>query len=385
MQGRTALPAFLLALTAASAPAQGPHASHRVPSVPREILERPIALGAGIGAAHDAVSTRSARAQAFYNQGLAYLHSYAWIDAARSFNEALRLDATLAMAHVGLNQANDELNEPAAARAALDRARALAVDASAHDRRHIEIRTAQIAAGTDRGAFRAALDEALVALPADVELWLLRGMAESPDPADRGQGSTASSIRFYERALSIHPDHFAAHHYLTHAYENAGRIEDALEHAERYAQLAPAIPHAHHMRGHDLRRTGRIHEAIAAFRTAYDLETDPARAAGVPPEHDWHHQHNLDLLAASYSYIGQVRAAEPFLRRSFDLPSPLVIQAFNKHEWPAFLLSRGRAGDALAATGALTSSSAGVVRGVGHVMAGQALLALGRIAEAAEA
>src|SRR2546427_7614309 len=39
--------------------------------------------------------------------------------------------------------------------------------------------------------------------PSDTELWLQRGVAESPDPADRGQGASAGSIPFYERVLAL--------------------------------------------------------------------------------------------------------------------------------------------------------------------------------------
>ena len=52
--------------------------------------QRPVPIRTGIGIAHDAVSTKSKEAQAFYDQGLAYLHSYVWLEAARSFNQALR-------------------------------------------------------------------------------------------------------------------------------------------------------------------------------------------------------------------------------------------------------------------------------------------------------
>jgi tetratricopeptide (TPR) repeat protein len=287
------------------------------------------------------------------------------------------------MAHVGLSHAYEELNKPGAARAALDRARTLSSGASEHDRRHIEIRALQLAGNA--AAYRAALDEAVAAFPSDTELLLLRGMAESADIADRGQGSTRDSIRFYERVLEIHPDYFPAHHYLIHAYENSGGIEGALEHARHYVRLAPAVPHAHHMYGHDLRRIGRINEAIAAFRKAFELETESARAAEVPPQHDWHHQHNLDLLATSHQYVGQMRTAEELLRRSFGIASPLVVQEFNKHEWPAFLLARGRADEALAAARALTGSPAAVVRAIGHIMAGRAQLAARQYARAAEA
>ena len=48
--------------------------------VPREILQRPVTLREGIGNISDPVTTSSPEAQAFYNQGLAYLHSYVWIE-----------------------------------------------------------------------------------------------------------------------------------------------------------------------------------------------------------------------------------------------------------------------------------------------------------------
>ena len=110
------------------------------------ILKRGHDLGPRVGRAHDAVTTRSAEAQAMYDQGLAYLHAYIWIEAARSFNQALRLDPGLALAHVGLSFAYAECNKPEAARAAFARAQALAKTVAAHDRLHIDARAAQLAA-----------------------------------------------------------------------------------------------------------------------------------------------------------------------------------------------------------------------------------------------
>src|SRR5262249_51383453 len=122
------------------------HAGHAMPPLPRDLIERPLPLRMGIGTAHDPVGTRNPQAQAYYDQGLAYLHSYMWVEAARSFHQALRLDSTLAMAEVGLSYAYAELNAPGEARAALDRAQRLAAGASEHDRRHVELRAAQMAA-----------------------------------------------------------------------------------------------------------------------------------------------------------------------------------------------------------------------------------------------
>jgi tetratricopeptide (TPR) repeat protein len=353
-----------------------------------DVAGRPVPLRAGIGSAHDPVKTSSAESQKFYDQGLAYLHSYVWLEAARSFNQALRIDPALAMAHAGLTIAYTELNAPVEAREALERAQVLAT--TAHDRRHVELRALQTAAeaaprdAAKLAAYRAALDRALTEFPQDEELWLQRGLAETPDPAERGQGSTAGSVRFYEKAQALAPAHFAAHHYLAHAYENSGMPAQALAEAATYAKMAPDVPHARHMHGHNLRRAGAIDEAIAAFSAADALESAYLDAEKIPVEYDWHYQHNLDLLATSYQYAGRMKKAEELLRRSFAITSTLLVQEFNKREWPMFLIARGRAPEALAAAAAMTSHRSPVVSAAGHVASGHARLALGQFKAAAD-
>jgi tetratricopeptide (TPR) repeat protein len=362
-----------------------------MPPLPRELVERPLPIRSGIGTAHDVVSTREPQAQAYYDQGLAYLHSYVWIEAARSFHQALRLDSMLAMADVGLSYAFVELNAPAEAKAALDRARRLAAGASEHDRRHVELRAAQMAAETAPRdlalvvTYRNALDVALAKWPNDVELWLLRGLAESSDPAERGQGSPPGSVHFFEKAVTVAPQQFAAHHFLTHAFENAGRTNDALTQGAMYAQMAPQVPHARHMYGHELRRSGKIGEAIAEFETADRLEVDYIDREHVPAALVWHYHHNLDLLATSYQYVGRMAKAEGLFRKSFDMPSNSVEQEFNKREWPVFLLARGRAAEALSAAMEMTSHPSPLLSAAGHIEAGEAHLALKQPHEAVDA
>jgi tetratricopeptide (TPR) repeat protein len=376
-------------LLLAFAVAQPEHA-HPSPSsaIAIELAQKPVTIRTGIGSAHDAVATASKDAQAFYDQGLAYLHSYVWIEAARSFNQALRVDPKLALAHLGLTVAYVELNAAPAAHAALERARALA--STDHDRRHVAARALQMAAEeaprdvARLTAYRASLDQALLKFPQDEEFWLQRGRAESPDPAERGQGSVAGSARFYEKALALAPGHFAAHHYLTHAYENSGRVQDALTQGATYAKMAPAVPHARHMDGHNLRRAGRIDEAIAEFAAADALETAYFSAEQIPVEYDWHYQHNLDLLATSYQYVGKMKQAEALFVRSFAISSSLLVQEFNKREWPEFLLARGRVQEALAAANTMAAHRSPVVSAAGHVEAGRARLALGQFKEAAD-
>jgi tetratricopeptide (TPR) repeat protein len=352
-----------------------------------ELAQKPLPLRKGIGAAHDTVSTSSKDAQAFYDQGLAYLHSYVWLEAARSFNQALRLDSNLAIAHAQLALAYTELNAPAAAREALSRAQALASTASDHDRAHVEARRLQMAAEADASklpAYRAALDAALDKYPQDEELWLARGQAESPDPAERGQGSVAASVRFYQKAMASAPAHFAAHHYLTHAYENTGRIDESLSESAIYARMAPQVPHARHMHGHSLRRTGTVDEAIEEFRAADALETVYFKAEGVTAAHDWHYQHNLDLLATTFQYVGKMKTAEPLLKASFDIPSSLVVQELNKRAWTVFLRARGRVDEALTAARTMAAHRSPIVSAAGHVETGRALLLQGQFQAASE-
>jgi tetratricopeptide (TPR) repeat protein len=379
-------PLFLVLIFSASASAQ--HALHTIPAIPQPLLERPVTIRTGIGAVHDDAGTKNAEAQRFYDQGLAYLHNYVWIEAARSFHQALRLDAQMALAHAGLSYAYIELNKTAQARQAIATAQKLASAAGDHIKRHVDARALQMAAEDAGGdpsrlaAYRKALDGAIAAFPSDAEFLLLRGIAESPDPADRGQGSVPASIPYYERALKA-SKHWAAHHYMAHAYENAGRMKEAESHAAAYAAQASSVPHAVHMHGHELRRLGRINDAIARFEAADKLQRDYLAREKIAAELDWHHAHNLDLLAASYQYTGQMKKAEALLKQSFNLPTNLLVQAVNKREWPAFLVARNRPAEALAAAKQLLAHPSLVVQASGHIEAGFAQLAMNRPADGA--
>ncbi len=120
------------------------HDHENIGWIPKEILERPVTLRKDIGNLHEPVTTASPQAQAFYDQGLNYLHDFDWIEAARAFNQSLRLDPNLAMAYLGLSDVSTELQDNAAARAAFEKAQSLAGAASERERTRIQIRAAQL-------------------------------------------------------------------------------------------------------------------------------------------------------------------------------------------------------------------------------------------------
>ena len=368
---------------------QAGHAGHQASGpVPREILERPLALRTGIGTLHKKVSTSSQEAQTFYDQGLAYIHSYVWIEAIRSFHQALRLDPNMAMAFLGLTDAYIGVHDPGTARSAFERAKALAPKVSKHEQMWITIRDRELdylESNEDPDkyvAYRRSISVALREYPNDPWLWIQRGLADEGSPVTHGQVGGVDTIAFYRTALALAPDNFAAHHYYAHTLENLGRTKEALDEAAIYVRMAPAIPHAHHMHGHELMRLGRTEEAIAEFLKTKALEQEYYRAENIPARYDWHHAHNLQLLAMSYQSLGQMKAAEATFREAFAVPAYTDFLEFNRKAWPEFLLARSRYEEALKTSEELTKSEWPLPRLAGHTLAGEALLAMDRPTEA---
>lgn len=384
---------ILLSLSRFVLAQQDAHVSCAAPPsyVPAELLERSVKLQSGIGNSQEVVTTKSAEAQAYYNQGLNYLESYVWIESARSFYQASRHDPNLAMAYIGLSRVYSGLDNPGAAKKFFEKAKALASRVSDRERRRIEIREKQLEAmenledAAKHQAYKAVIDTALAADLNDPQLWLLRGNAEEANASGRGQRGLASSVAFYEQVLRIMPDHASAHHFLVHTYENIGRIDKALEHGETYARLAPSIPHAVHMWAHDLRRVGRVDEAIDQFQKADQLERTYYGKEKIDPQLDWHHGHNLDLLAACYQHKGQMKLAEKTMREAWALSAMEAYRAFSLRELPNFLIHRARYEEALTTARDLAKSRFVQARVAGYALGGQALIGLGRINEANKA
>jgi Tfp pilus assembly protein PilF len=138
------------------------------------------------------------------------------------------------------------------------------------------------------------------------------------------------------------------------------------------------------MWAHDLRRVGRIDEAIVQFQKADTLERTYYKEEKIDPQLDWHHGHNLDLLATSYQHKGQMKLAEKTMREAAALKPIDATRAFSMRELPNFLLHRGRYSEALQAARDLTRTEFAQSRSVGYALAGHALIGLGKIGEADE-
>ena len=323
---------------------EDPHAACAAPPayVPAELLTRELPLRKGVGNSSETITTQSKEAQAYYNQGLNYLESYVWIEASRSFHQALRLDPTCAMANLGLSYVYSGLENPDGRETVLRQGEG---DGRGPQRprtpppRHS--REAALRAGGHQGQRAlSCLQEEHRRRPGatldDPVLWILRGNAEEVNAAAAASEALRPSVAFYNAVLALVPDHATAHHYLVHSIETIGRIDRALEHGDDYARLSPAIPHSAHMWGHDLRRVADVDDAIAQFKRTDEIERAYYAAEKIDPAMDWHHAHNLDLLASCYQHKGQVKLAEATAREAVSLSPPRCLRHLQSETAPGF-------------------------------------------------
>ena len=362
----------------------------------RAVLEQaiPLRLPADSGLSQS-VTTADPEAQAYYDQGLTYLACYAWVDAARSFHESLRRDTNLAMAHVGLVKAYTGAESLADARVHLRQAIALSkvsTELTPFERKWIDLARIQFegltASAQDSGAhqerYRIALEDLLAQDSSDPLAWTLRGNAEEAQIGGRGQAGSASSIVFYESALRRDPDNLAAHHFLTHSYENMGEYEKAAEHARRFAEIASTISHAQHMYGHILPRLGRWEEALQLLAKADRLHRKRFQEDGLAFEHDWHFGHNLRLLGAVNARLGKEDEAERCFLEAYGLRSGRFLKVYDRVAWIEYLLLKRRFHEAEAAAARLVDDPSPADQVAGFSLRSEALLGLQQVKEATE-
>ncbi|GAB3271258.1 hypothetical protein GCM10027347_42420 [Larkinella harenae] len=323
---------------------------------------------------------------------MAYLHGYSLVEAARSFHEALHHDSTFVMAHVGLSRLYIQLEDNQTARKAAEKAQSFSKLASPREKAHIEARFAQLKAVDSLSnqnllnEYRSKLNTLVRQFPTDPELWLLAGNSYEKFATGRGQGTSSASIAIYEKVLQLAPDHPAAHHYLIHAYEGMGDYHKALEHGKAYARLAPNLAHALHMYAHDLMKTGNVDEAIAEMKQTDAIERNLYTSEKYESMYDWHHIHNISLLALCYQYQGRIQEAEKLVKERFDTKRPINQERtfYNKMGYPALLLSQNRDSEAAPIAEEMTKGKTPGERVIGHYLLGMMALKQQRM-EAAQA
>jgi tetratricopeptide (TPR) repeat protein len=263
------------------------------------------------------ITTKSTEAQAFFNQGLALMHSFWFYEADRSFERAAQLDPDCAMANWGI--AMSDVNEERR-NAALKRAKELAPKVTEREQLYIaavEARYAGERSNVQNNGFLGASDgyrKAMRKLVSfyndDLEAKLFLALASMSGYERDGtpRPGTVEAIALLQVVLAKAPNHLAAHHYMIHATEAGKRAIDGVPSADVYGSLAPKVGHAVHMPGHTYVHVDRWEDAARAFEGSAAVDRAYIRDNNETTDHAaGPYGHNVHFLANVYGYQGRYR------------------------------------------------------------------------------
>jgi tetratricopeptide (TPR) repeat protein len=280
------------------------------------------------------ISTQSPKCQAFFNQGLGYLYSYVWMEAARSFETATEEDPACAMAWWGLSRALDRWGKSSHTKA-LQKANDLSAQASHREQQLILARMQEKGMAPGVGGADArkqaainTIDNLLALYDQDEEGWFYRAQLAGGAGLFGGQ---VSAVPYYKALLQVNPLHPGANHELVHFYEGFRRPALGWLYAENYIKSSPAIPHPFHMQAHLATRLGRWDKTSDRSARAVELERAYHKDMGVSPKDDHQFSHHLEILTVSLIHDGRFQEAHAIKKEA---------EASGNHHWlPWFRLA----------------------------------------------
>ncbi|TDI85146.1 MAG: hypothetical protein E2O78_05040 [Caldithrix sp.] len=270
----------------------------------------------GMGKHHHAITTKSDRAQRFFDQGLMLSYGFNHREAERSFHEAARLDSTCAMAYWGMalvlgpniNAPMDPHNAPKAYEA-LQKAIELAPAVSEKEQAYIQALFKRYApeAGDDRSALDIAYANAMRQLcgkyPEDTDASVLFAEALMDlHPWDywlkngEPQPWTPEILSVLESVMQRDLNHPGANHFYIHAVEASHNPERGMTAAQHLENVVPGAGHLVHMPSHIYIRVGNYHEGTLANERAIasdDEYISQCRAQGIYPLTYVPHNHHF--------------------------------------------------------------------------------------------
>jgi tetratricopeptide (TPR) repeat protein len=313
-----------LFLTAVSLVGQVCHKGHAARDYQMTEMSSPARI-AGIGDSHLAITTKSAKAQAFFDQGLNLLHCFWDFEAYRAFKEAARLDPGAAMAYWGIAEAIADYSAMKDTKtAALDKAKALLEKVSDHEQYYIRAQQAQQDEDNRDKNYREEMEALIDKYPDDIDAKLFLAIHSSYGYGKKDgkpQDNTIYARMLVNDVLASHPNSAAAHHYRIHLVEASTHPQDALADADVLAKLVPGSGHMVHMPGHIYYRLGDYDRARQSFLDSMKVDAGYMQREKVGTLDDWNYAHNLSYLIANDAESGRLREALEMASRLEKLPA----------------------------------------------------------------
>jgi tetratricopeptide (TPR) repeat protein len=258
----------------------------------------------GYGPGGFKITTKSAEAQAFFDNGLQLAQAFAHKAAIKAFQEARRLDPDCAMCTWGEAwSSGPTINygikpEEAKTLAAMaEAAEKLAANGPVRERNLIGALKLRYVGATGDRDFADAMAKMAAIVPNDDALATLAADAGMIAAAEWNADTLKRPVALLESVLGRNPDYAPAIHFYIHATEGSGFPARAEKFADRLGVVAPAASHLVHMPSHTYYWIGRYGDAATSNLRAVEIGIADARQDGVPgPDAEWkllYHGHNV--------------------------------------------------------------------------------------------
>lgn len=356
---------------APSAPPANQSAHDAHPTAVPAAAARTALLG-NLGSYHRAITTSSAEAQKFFDEGLTLLYGFNHEESFRSFALAAAKDPAAPMPHWGmalalgtnindvapadrLKQGYAHLAEAQKRRSAGSEVEQGLVDALA--RRYVADPTGDQMVREQ--AYSSAMGELSKRFPDDADVatlyaeslmnlrpWRLYAKDGAPEPG------TSRIVALLEGVMKRDPNHPGANHYYIHAVEASKSPERALAQAGRLESLVPGAGHLVHMPAHVYIRTGQYAKSAKSNADAAAVDEKYFKDTGASGFYaTMYYGHNLQFESAAAMFAGNLSQARAAAQRTVKLADPIadqmvMIEPFAAQElsvlvrfgqWPAIL------------------------------------------------
>ncbi|TWU49204.1 peroxiredoxin family protein [Rubripirellula reticaptiva] len=280
-------------------------------------------------------STKSGSAQQFFEQGIAQLHGFWYLESERSFRQAASEDPAMAIAYWGMAMAN--INNQKRARGFIDEAMKLRnSDTSKREKLYIEAldrMTEKVFDDEDKRSkdekkeakqnrterYLSDLEEILHQYPDDIEakafLVLSLWLGDRDGVKLTSRLAVDALLRQIVDANPMHP----AHHYGIHLWDSK-HPDNALESAAKCGPSSPGIAHMWHMPGHIYSKLKRYNDAAWQQEASARVDHSHMIQSHLMPDQIHNFAHNNEWLVRNLLFVGRVDDALDLSRNLISLP-----------------------------------------------------------------
>lgn len=319
----------------------------------------------GLGTFHRKITTRSALAQKYFDQGMRLTWAFNHDEATRSFAKAAMVDPQCASCYWGVALSlgpNYNMPTMSSPRGRVGFQAVRNAETNAHRAAPLERALIAAVAKRYRGsgevdsssskpllqAYVNAMRAMTMKYPNDLDVRTMYAeglMNTNPWKLWNADGSknpgTQQILDALQYVLRRDPKHPGANHYYIHAIEASPHPERGLASAEVVRGMMPAAGHLEHMPAHILQRVGRYEEAAEANRKGAAADLAYLKKTAAPDYYPMYLIHNLQFLGSAAAMEGRRAETITALRAARAHSSDQMLLGMPGLDWSASFIYDG--------------------------------------------